>query len=119
MRESTTLLTRDPAGLAPRRGEVAVERRRRLVRDERAAERDRSPEALVLAARPPGEIAVDQFDVDPGIAETGEAASARPRVGVVGRDDDAGDAGSDDGLRTRGRATVVGAGLERHVERRS
>ena len=107
------LLARHPA--AARHGDATVERDRRLVGDERPAERLPHAPGLVLASR--GEI-VEELDLDPGGAEALEPAPVDDRVRIASADDDARDSGGDDRVGARRRAPVVGARLERHVERR-
>ena len=71
---------------------------------------------LVLAPR--GEI-VEELDLDPGVGEPREAASVDDGVRIARADDDTRDAGFDDRVGARRRAAVMGARLERDVERRA
>ena len=72
------LLARHPA--AAGHGDAAVERDRRLVRDERPAEGLPDAPRLVLPAR--GEV-VEELDLDPGGAEPLDPATVDHRVRVA------------------------------------
>ena len=71
---------------------------------------------LVLPARV--EI-VEQLDLDPGGADSVEAAPVDERVRIAGADDDARHSRRDDGVGAGRRPPVMRARLERHVERRA
>ena len=92
MDEPAGLLARDPA-LAGH-GDAAVQRRRRLVGDERAPQRGPGPPGLVLAARLE---AVHQLGLDALFAQAREPA-ARLRIGIERPCDDAANPGGEHGV---------------------
>ena len=58
-------------------------------------------------------------DVDAGGAQASRTVAADVRVRIARADDDAAHAGGDHRIGARRRAAVMGARLERHVERRA
>ena len=101
---------------APGHGDAAVERDRRLVGHERAAERDPGAPGLVLAPRLE---AVGELDLDAGRAR---AARGRRAASGFGSSDPAttrATPAASDRVDARRRRAVVGARLHRHVERRA
>ena len=106
-------LPRDPA--LARHGDPPVERHRRLVGDERPAERDPRSPRLVLAPRLE---AVGVLDLDAARAEPLEPA-LRLGVRVERPGDDARDPRREHGVDARRRRAVVGARLHRHEEGRA
>ena len=96
------------------------------VAPDHAVARDRELQRHFRAlARQPGEIARHRLarfrreqarhHGDAGGAQNGVAAAADARIGIARRRDDAGDAGPHQRFGARGRAAVMGAGLERHI----
>ena len=96
-------------------GDLAVERDRDLVGDERPAARDQRPPRLVLRARLE---AVVELGLDAGLAQPLETAG-RLGVRVARAGHDARHARGDRRLRARRRRAPVRARLHRHVERRA
>ena len=110
---------RDPAGVAGGRGDAAVERHRRLVGHQRAAGASALAEGLVEQASRGGLGTAGQLDRHPAVAEHAGPAAGGLLGRVLGRVDDAGDAGLEDRLGAGRLAAGVGAGLERDVDGRS
>ena len=90
---------------------------RELEGDGRSALLDAGDVSAMGAARFFGEIA--RHDRDARLAQPGIAAAADPRVRVFERGDDPGHARCEDRIGAGRRLAVVGARLERDVERRS
>src|SRR4051812_3787216 len=112
-------LAGDPLRVAGARGHLAVERHRRLEQHVRAARAGVLAERLVEQPGARGELAVGDEHLDALVAQDAQAAAGGLLGRVVGRDDDAGDAGVDDRVGARRRAPVVAARLERDVHRRA
>ena len=110
-------LVRDPLRCARARRDLAVERHRRLERDERHLLGHPLEEGLVEPSRLFLEDAAD--DLDAGILENLDAAARDERVRVLHRDDAALHASLGHRLGAGARAAVVRTRLERHVERRT
>jgi len=117
--EPAALRARDPAGVAARSSEPAVEGQRRLVGHERTLLRHPGAPGFVLSARPPLELAAGQLHLDVGFTEAREALTGRLRVGVGDRGDYPAHARGDDGIGAGRRAAVMSARLEADVERRA
>ena len=108
---------RDPAGGAVMRGRLAVERGGHLPDDEGQPGAD---VALEGAVSPLGLLGEDAFDdLDAGGSQTGDASAVHERVRIGGGDDDARDAGGDQGVGARGCRRVMVAGLQGGVHRRA
>ena len=103
------------AGEAAGRCDAAVERDRELERHARPAVGVGEQVARELTAH----LALHQADLHPdaGRPEPSQAASVHDAVRVAHRDHAAPDAGADHRVHAWRRAPLVGAGLERHVER--
>ncbi len=108
-------LARDPAAGAVGRGRAAVQAGRQLEHDPGLPGRA----VLAIGGQLLGHLVAGHADrdVDPGGAQGGDAPTRHPLVRVLDADDDAGHTRRDDGVGARGRPPLVGAGLERHVER--
>ncbi len=108
---------RDPLRLAARGGDAPVERERGLQQHEGTAAAGRGQEACVDRLRFPGEQAGRHAQARG--AEQPQAAAADARVRVADRRHHARDPARPHERRAGRRASVVRAGLERHVERRA
>ena len=106
----------DPLGVARARRDLAVERHRRLERDERQPRRDPVQEHLVEPRRLLREHAAAHLDAR--LAEHRHALARDLRIRILHGNDDARDARLCHSLGAGARASVVGARLERHIERR-
>ena len=114
--DEPAVLAGDPLGVARLGRHLAVEAHGRLEEDPRAPGTGVLAEGLVLLARPGGQLAAREVDLHALVAQDAQAP-ARGLLGrVVAGDDDAPDAGREDGVRARRLLTVVAARLERHVE---
>ena len=91
-------------------GETAVNRERRLEGDEGALALDKVGERQVEGTG--RALAGAEGDCDAGVAENGEATAADERVGIGGSNDDASDAGLNEGDGAGTGPAVVRAGLE-------
>src|SRR5206468_133874 len=112
-------LAGDPLGVARWRGDLAVERHRRLEEHPRPPGAGVLAERLVGQPRAVGELAARDIDLDPLVAQDAEPAAGGLLAGVVAGDDDAPDAGRDDRLGARRLLSLVAARLERDEERRA
>ena len=117
--ELAASLAADPLRVAGARGDLAVERHRRLEQHPRAPGARVLAESLVEQAGAGGELAVGHHDLDALVAQDAEAAAGGLLGGVVRADDDAPDPGLRDRLGAGRRLALVAAGLERHVQRGS
>src|SRR5579883_1580848 len=104
-------------GLARGRRDLAVEGHRGFQSDQRDAAADVVGEGLVDV-----EAVFDQqsgSDRNSGFAQALKPAAADQRVGIEHAGDHAANAGGDDGVGTRGRTPLVGAGLEIDIQGRA
>ena len=106
----------DPAAVARDRGELPIERRRRLQTDEGFLRSDRIQKLFVEPFRLVFEK--PRFNVDSCLPKLRESASIDDIVWIGRSDHDALDARLDDRVRARSGAAVVHARLERNVHRR-
>jgi hypothetical protein len=100
----------DPLRGAVGGGGASVETRRGLEEGERPTRTPLVEVGREQCVRSPG--TGPRLDHDAGVPQVGDAAPGDPGVGVLDRDDDAGDAGCDQGVGAGRRAPVVGAGFE-------
>ncbi len=98
-------------------GDLAVERHAGLQDDVGAALAHGGQKDPVLALRLGDSHARDHLDTR--LAELGEALARHERVGVADRRDHASHTCGDESVSARRRPTVMGAGLESHVDRRA
>ena len=116
MGELAALLARDPLRVAAARGDLAVERHRRLEQHPRPPRAGVLAERLVEQTGPDRQLAVGDHYLDALVAEDAETAAGGVLAGVVRGDDKPPDPGLPDRVGARRRATVVAARLERHVQ---
>ena len=109
--------TADPAGVAPRGGDLAVERHGRLVGHQRPARAVVSEEGRVLlpGALPPAVFS--EVDHHAAVAQLAQAAAVHLRVRVAKSDHCAGYAPRHECVGAGRGLALVAAGLERAVER--
>src|SRR3954471_22548772 len=110
---------RDPLRVAGWRGDLAVERHRRLEQHPRPPGTRVLAEGLVDQPRAGGDLAVGDGDLDALVAQDPQPAAGGLLGRVVGADHHAGDPGGDDRVGARRRLAVVAARLERDVHRRA
>ena len=110
-------LIRDPARLAGATSDLAVERGRRLRRNQRAALRDPMVKNQIQLTAIALQHAGDHLD--PRSAQNLETAPGVGRIRISRADDNAFNPGRDDGIRTRAGSTLGRARLQRHIEGRA
>ncbi len=104
--------------VARARGDLAVERHRRLEQHPRAPDARVLAKRLVEQPRARRQLAVGDDDLDALVAQDAQAAPRGLLGRVVGGDDDAADACREDRVGARRRLALVTARLQRHVQRR-
>ena len=115
--DEPAVLAGDPLRVARLGRHLAVEAHGRLEEHPRAPGAGVLAEGLVLLARPRGELAAGEVDLHALVAQDAQAP-ARGLLGrVVAGDDDAPDAGREDGVGARRLLALVAARLQRDVER--
>ena len=116
MRTRAPCLAGNRGGAAAGPGGLAVGRHREFQDHVRAAVLD-PPD--VASVRPPRLLGANaDLDHDAGFGQTPMPGAGDLRIGIDQRRDDARDAGGDDGVGTGRRLAVMGAWLERDIERR-
>jgi len=113
---AATLDARDPAPVAARGGDLAVEAHRSLASDERQPARHGLHEGGVLDAGAPLPATAAAVDAHAGGAEALQPAPVDERVGVAHGDHRPRHARRHEGVGAGRRAPLMGAGLERTVE---
>jgi hypothetical protein len=109
-------LPRDPFGVAPVGGDLAVERHRRLEQDPGAPGAGALAKGLVEQAGTVGQLAVVEHDLDAVVTQDAQPAARGVLGRVVGGDDHPQNPGLADGVGAGRGAAVVTAGLQGHVQ---
>ena len=108
---------RDPARVPAGRRHLAVERHRRLVRDQRQAGGVEVQERRVLLAGTRAPHFVGEFHVHAAGTQASQAAPVDERVGIADRRHDACHTRGDESIGTGRRESLMAARLERAIQR--